>query len=455
MNTIYRVFLYSSDVNRLTFESDHSTREDAEAVVADWCRDDAEEEFERGMWRIQERLNGHLRGSYKAYAHAYPHQRRSERNKRPEGETIEQFNERSMAQQIDMQRRSKQLINNERFPTRESAQLAVDKAIDNFAMELNPSLYGRIQRQQRAAGIHERFISDLIPFGFNVYQRDAGPVFEYAADSTLEELRAIRFPEGGFKGKSRESVFAVESGSLRVTDPCYDLGVGCAHTIDKVENGGWFAHTQEYREEQSSYSKERWGKTLEEFAKPDGESVNSDLLEKLEVLIDDEADEEKRAEHRARIQRMIEWSNSNKLREFSDSYGNPDDWRGRIAYLHIRHESVSKPSITLEGFEQMGFNIGVDSGQAGFFDLSKFEVVAADKDHKDSPEHEDFYEACGQKTLGQESWGTVQGMGAVSSSGYGDGGYPLFIKRNDHGQIVEARIVYISEVDEEDDAEEE
>lgn len=446
MSTVYRVFLYSSDLGRLTFESDHPTREEAMAVVEGWCREDPEEEHERGLWDIQERLNNHLRGVYVAYAHAYPHERRSERNAGAvENETIEQFNERSMARQLDMQRRSKQLISHEEFPTREAAQLAVDKAVDACALDLDERLYGRIQRQQRAAGIHQRFISDLIPFGYRVYQGECGPKFKLAADTTIEELRALRFPEG-LGRKSREEQFTVESGALRATDPCYSMDTWCAGTVNNVANGTWFAHTQQYHEGQCEWSKERFEKALVEFAKSDDEPLNDELAKGLEAAIAAEPDEEKRQKLRDRIQRLMQFRNNNKLREFSEQYGNPDDWRGRIAYLHIRHESVRNEPIDPFSFvKNEELNVGVDSGQAGFFDLAKFELVAADKEHKDTPEHEDFYEACGEKTLGFESWGTVQGMGAVSSSGYGDGGYTLCERRNEAGELIEARIVYLLE----------
>jgi hypothetical protein len=34
-------------------------------------------------------------------------------------------------------------------------------------------------------------------------------------------------------------------------------------------------------------------------------------------------------------------------------------------------------------------------------------------------------------------------MGCVSSSGYGDGGYTLCERRNEAGELIEARIVYM------------
>lgn len=448
MNTTYRVFLYSSDVGRLTHEGDFATEDEAKASVQNWIGDrEWDEELAAGMFRIDARLNGHLKGSYRAYAHAYPHERRSERNNGPENETIEQFNERNMARQLDAQKRSKQLISKDGFPTREAAQLAADKAIDDFAMELNPSLYGRIQRQQRAAGINERFVLDLIPFGFSVYQGEAGPKFKLATETTIDDLKAMRFKEG-IGIKSNEATFTVESGSLRVTDPCYSMDTWCAGTTSQVKNGTWYAHTQQFHEGMCEWSKERFEKALLEIETNDP-SEGTKLGDKLKQMREDMAQPDfagDRVQMEEAIKSIEGFYKDQALRDFNESYGNPDDWRGRIAYLHIRHESVRhEPIDPFAFFKNEDFQVGVDSGQAGFFDLAKFELVAADKDHKDSPEHEDFYEACGQKTLGIESWGTVQGIGAVSSSGYGDGGYTLCERRNEAGELIEARIVYLLE----------
>lgn len=39
------------------------------------------------------------------------------------------------------------------------------------------------------------------------------------------------------------------------------------------------------------------------------------------------------------------------------------------------------------------------------------------------------------------------GLGVIVSSGYGDGEYPVYVKRNEEGRIAEARIVFIGDED--------
>lgn len=46
-----------------------------------------------------------------------------------------------------------------------------------------------------------------------------------------------------------------------------------------------------------------------------------------------------------------------------------------------------------------------------------------------------------------------RGAGVVVSSGYGDGSYPVYATFNDEGRITEARIVFITDEDEDDEEE--
>lgn len=440
MTTNYRVFLFSSDVGRLTHEADFATEEEAKASVNQWIGDrDWEEELAAGMFRIDERLNGHLKGTYSAYAHAYPI---LEKPKSVEGESIEAYNERSMKYQRDSQTLSKQIIGHVKFPTRECAELGTDRAIDKLAQELDITLYGRIQRQQRAAGIHERFMTDLKPFGYKVYRGESGAKFEYDEETTVEDLKNLKFPAGGAGPKSGLKPFEVKSGALRVTDPCYSMETWCAGTTENVMNGQWLAQIQYYREPMESYSLDRFNKQIAELENPEQTPRHKALIESLGKLEEGET----QSEAKALLDRMTKFHFESELRDFARSWGNPDDWTGRVAYLHIRHESVRDEPIDPFAFvKNEELHVGVDSGQAGFFDLDAFKLVAAEKDHNDTPEHEAFYEECGEQTLGSSNWGVVQGMGAVSSSGYGDGGYTLCERRNAEGLLIEARIVYLLE----------
>lgn len=438
--TIYRVFLYSSDVGRLTFEADHPTEDEAKAVVQSWIGDnDWDEELNAGMFRIDTILNGHIKGTYSAYAHAYPI---LEKPKSVEGESLEAYNERSMQYQRDLQLKARPVIGHVPFHTRECAELAIDRAVDELAQELDIRLYGRIQREQRAAGVNERFVTDLRPFGFKVYRGD-GPKFTYDESVTVEDLKNLIFPEASDR-VSKPKPFEVKSGALRVTDPCYDMAVWCAGTSKNVLNGTWHAFVGEHREAVESYTKERFEKEIAELEEPQERERITQLEQIMANLPEDQ-----KAEHKEKLDALLGFYRSHGLREFGRMWGIPDDWKGRIAFLHIRHESVLNEPIDPFSFvRNEDFQVGVDSGQAGFFDLDLYEAALKDKPengHDDGTRFEQFYDACGDNTLGAESWGTVEGFGAVSSSGYGDGGYTLCERRNPAGELIEARIVYLLE----------
>ena len=95
--------------------------------------------------------------------------------------------------------------------------------------------------------------------------------------------------------------------------------------------------------------------------------------------------------------------------------------------------------------------IGVDSGQAGIFDKNIFrndDVVDEEpdfwsgyKEHSKSIGGEYWYASCVDIALSEESAGTLKG-GAVSSSGYGDGGYEVDVAYKD-GKAVGVRIIFI------------
>lgn len=242
-------------------------------------------------------------------------------------------------------------------------------------------------------------------------------------------------------GYAKPQPFEITSGKMIVTDPCYNKETWCQAKLDNVKIGKWLA-TVEYSE---------------------------------------------------------------------------GDWGDRVAQIWVWHDSLSIdnpgrdfPSCS----EYINADIGVDSGQAGFFDLDKY----PDDPHKDDA----FYDAVCKLTLagvpfsaleeagvypmadlsklddeqkanrassdyddrnlyymrqfvgkdGKEnrdssklakalelhgslgSFGVLP-FGAVSSSGFGDGGYNLYVERDASGEVVAARIEFIVEDPEDENDEEE
>ena len=173
-------------------------------------------------------------------------------------------------------------------------------------------------------------------------------------------------------------------------------------------------------------------------------------------------------------------------------YSDEDMWGIRVSAIEVTHESCRGKFIQLECEE---FEVGVDSGQAGIFDYeyyAKYHMDATERPHVDdnwydmvcdltytkveNPEYEEFcyeltdtsveglqkrFEAFfeyqdnikSQKYLHKNDGNTTDGLGLVSSSGFGDGGYNCWTYKNEDGKIVAVRVEFITE-DEEDYEEE-
>jgi hypothetical protein len=111
---------------------------------------------------------------------------------------------------------------------------------------------------------------------------------------------------------------------------------------------------------------------------------------------------------------------------------------GRVAELCV--SAVGSP-IGRE--ERATFEVGVDSGQAGFWDLAEFRGGQGEADEKGT-----FY---GDACAATDEYAGIMPGGVVSSSGYGDGGYVCWFSRDQDGQICTARVTFIGEETEDDD----
>ena len=141
-------------------------------------------------------------------------------------------------------------------------------------------------------------------------------------------------------------------------------------------------------------------------------------------------------------------------------------WGNRVSRLTVIHKGYIMECEDETNWSEHS-EIGVDSGQAGIFCETSYRndelvpsITTPESDfslgnyRKDDETGEKWYEAMCKFTLDKEQWGSYD-TGVVSSSGYGDGGYPLEVVRNDDGEIVGMRITYIFPEDEEDDYEDE
>jgi len=269
---------------------------------------------------------------------------------------------------------------------------------------------------------------------------------------TIEQLqarfRAIKQPEAGVIKLSPAESFTVESGAFRVTDPCYDAGTWCAGTLEGVKNGSWVGFVgAAVCESDMSITKEWADQKIEELASsPADDAEIRRIFQKPGETLDDENLNRLRLFHRnQRVRDKLEW-----LLEYEDSLSG--EVAGRVNYLHVHH--ADHPIVDMDGtWEQSEIDVGVDSGQASFIDLNWFlaNQAASGVSKREDAAWEKFYDLFCDKTLNTDfSFGCLK-HAAVSSSGYGDGSYTCYFKRDEQGLVIAARIVYIGDYDEEDE----
>ena len=109
----------------------------------------------------------------------------------------------------------------------------------------------------------------------------------------------------------------------------------------------------------------------------------------------------------------------------------------RIASLSISHSNFKNDILESEN---VGY-IAVDSGQAGFFDLDFFR----NNHGGELGDLNSFYGLACAITLSPKQAGVIKKRGVVSSSGFGDGCYDVFVSRDECGKIVAASIFFIEE----------
>lgn len=190
------------------------------------------------------------------------------------------------------------------------------------------------------------------------------------------------------------------------------------------------------------------------------ESLFELRLEKLRLLKEKEdggvfSQEDEEQYFKKSIARSIE-KIENKIDKAQKAYdsGAPR----RVQFLHIKHESI--PEFT--SFEQeawidhQGFDVGVDSGQAGFFDEAWYAEVHNGDHH---------YDMLCDLTLGQyridpetgeraeyNYAGTFE-FGCNGQTAHGDGSAPLYYRTDADGNVIEAAYHYDITYEEDEDEE--
>lgn len=127
------------------------------------------------------------------------------------------------------------------------------------------------------------------------------------------------------------------------------------------------------------------------------------------------------------------------------SFSNEKVWDTRVSSLQIFHEGLSFRQLPDMDWKKQKATIGVDSGQAGFFQSERYH----ENGRGDFDDHDSFYGQICEMTLSSKQAGVID-YGCVSSSGFGDGEYTLETIEDKDKKTVAARIIFISCEDEEE-----
>lgn len=162
-------------------------------------------------------------------------------------------------------------------------------------------------------------------------------------------------------------------------------------------------------------------------------------------------------------------------------------WGRRVSAIQVVHADYMKKFLE---YSKENFEVGVDSGQAGIFDYEYYKKYHSDDNETEHVDNDWYWRVCDLTVITKKnpdyvkfvwdynaedmfeqlerhrkwsnnakvSWPTIEildgntidNLGFVSSSGYGDGRYFCWTAYNDEGKIVAIRVEYITEDDEED-----
>lgn len=117
------------------------------------------------------------------------------------------------------------------------------------------------------------------------------------------------------------------------------------------------------------------------------------------------------------------------------------DWGEANAKLTAYHDSVAEEGAYLEWIK-CPFVVGVDSGQAGIFDIHHYRIPDADAEQGRDDTDNEWYLSCCDITESGEEAGVLDG-GVVSRTGVGDGAYGVYKAVNEQDRVVGVKIVFI------------
>lgn len=186
------------------------------------------------------------------------------------------------------------------------------------------------------------------------------------------------------------------------------------------------------------------------------------LIELNKWLDDTESSEEEKNKNIEALQKALkaekidfETAINARISELQDIYDSGKPYRTH--FLHIKHESLPEYTANEDDswLENDQFDVGVDSGQAGFFDEGWY------ADEYGGSEDDAMYGKLCSLSSGGDSYrnadkpekeqGGAFEFGCNSYTAHGDGSAPLYYRANDKGEVIEAVYHYDIEWKEEDE----
>ena len=217
------------------------------------------------------------------------------------------------------------------------------------------------------------------------------------------------------------TVFHLTSNQLRVTDPCYTKGTWCAGVLENILPGSWIAEKVIASNQETG----GWGDRIAELCIWHGDYIgNVDAHELTEIHVGVDSGQA----------------------GFFDESQYPEGETGEYMDLDTFYGKVCEGT-------KGEYRITVEQ----MFDEEtvQYMIESYAKDGKTLPETFIEHMRTATRTRSEPDYLGIAnvGFGVATHSGYGDGGYNCYVGRNDKGEIVAARIVFIS--DEEDDEDDE
>lgn len=232
--------------------------------------------------------------------------------------------------------------------------------------------------------------------------------------------------------------FNLKSGTVRISDPCYEKDTWCAGTVDSVKTGKWLSSIVKYDDSETDWG-DRVGElhayheSKETKEEPEWEELGIDVgVDSGQAGIFDEdfygTDLEEPVEMRGNLEYNL---NGIIYREQS-----------KVDYL----QNLREKSIELEFRDKLKIPSSLDTEFLLIELKAKKHIEDLRKQMKLEPVESktDFYEVCCDKTLGSAMAGAMP-YGVVSRSGFGDGSYAAYACRNKENKIIGLKIVFISE----------